>query len=52
MAKNNNTPVSFWLSLPLPDLVAWIKASNAIVEKENAERQRARQSIKQAHRRK
>jgi len=30
MARNNYTPVSFWLSLTLAQFSAWIKDSNAI----------------------
>ncbi len=33
LAKVNNTPVPFWLSLPLCELSAWIRDSNWIVEK-------------------
>lgn len=39
MAKNNQTPVSYWLSLPLPSLCKWIKVSNQLV-KEARERRR------------
>jgi len=28
----NNTPVSFWLDLPLPELKEWIKDSNRTQE--------------------
>lgn len=30
MARNNNTPTPFWLSLPLAKLPSWIKTNNAI----------------------
>ena len=39
MAKNNQTPVSYWLSLPLPSLCKWIKVSNQLV-KEARERRK------------
>ena len=32
MAKTNQTPVSYWLSLPLPSLCKWIKVSNQLVK--------------------
>jgi hypothetical protein len=32
MAQNNNTPVSYWLSLPLSDLMLWIGDNNHIIE--------------------
>nr|DAI82286.1 MAG TPA: hypothetical protein [Caudoviricetes sp.] len=31
LARNNHTPVPFWLSLPLWKLGQWIKANNAVV---------------------
>ena len=39
MAKNNQTPVSYRLSLPLPSLCKWIKVSNQLV-KEARERRK------------
>ena len=39
MAKTNQTPVSYWLSLSLPSLSKWIKVSNQLV-KEARERRR------------
>jgi hypothetical protein len=30
MARNNSTPVPFWLSLPLQQLCLWIGANNAV----------------------
>lgn len=36
MAQTNNTPVSYWVSLPLASLMKWIKASNRLVEEERA----------------
>jgi electron transfer flavoprotein beta subunit len=38
MAKTNNTPVPFWLSLPLSELIAWIRESNHIVAEAEAHR--------------
>nr|DAQ33719.1 MAG TPA: hypothetical protein [Caudoviricetes sp.]DAU22505.1 MAG TPA: hypothetical protein [Caudoviricetes sp.] len=38
MAQNNNTPVSYWVSLPLLSLTKWIKASNRLVEEQKAQR--------------
>lgn len=32
MARTNNTPVSYWMSLPLRELVEWIAASNHLSE--------------------
>jgi len=34
MAKNNNTPVYYWLQLPLVELVEWIKDSNELINLE------------------
>jgi hypothetical protein len=31
LAQNNNTPVPYWLSLPLWKLGLWIKTNNVIV---------------------
>ena len=38
LAKNNSTPVPFWLDLPLWELRFWIRANNAVIieEKESA----------------
>lgn len=30
MARNNSTPVDFWISMPLLELVGWIKADNRL----------------------
>lgn len=30
MARNNYTPVQFWLSMPLVEFVEWIKESNKL----------------------
>ena len=38
MAQNNNTPVSYWLSLPLESLVKWTRASNRLVKEQKDER--------------
>jgi hypothetical protein len=31
LAQNNNTPVSFWMSLPLWKLPQWIKVNNIVI---------------------
>jgi hypothetical protein len=33
LARNNNTPISFWLSLPLSRLGGWIADNNALQKK-------------------
>jgi hypothetical protein len=30
MARNNATPITFWLSLPLSSLLPWIKVNNKL----------------------
>ena len=35
MAKNNQTPVSFWLGQPLRSLRDWINDSNSLIQEEN-----------------
>jgi len=35
LAQTNNTPVPFWLSLPLRDLAPWIAESNKLVAEAN-----------------
>nr|DAM01603.1 MAG TPA: hypothetical protein [Caudoviricetes sp.] len=40
MARTNNTPVDFWLSLRLGDLAQWVKSSNAIIAEEMENRKR------------
>ena len=37
LAKNNNTPLSEWLSMTLRELRFWIKANNAVIEEERGE---------------
>lgn len=32
MAENSHTPVSFWLQLPLGQLLQWIKDNNEIIK--------------------
>jgi hypothetical protein len=32
MARNNNTDVGFWLSIPLIEFLKWIKTNNRIKE--------------------
>ena len=34
MARNNYTPISFWLSLPLIELIQWIEVNNQVISKE------------------
>ena len=41
MAKNFNTPVGYWVSLPLAEFTCWIRAGNAVIEEENAEMKKA-----------
>lgn len=38
MAQANNTPVSYWVALPLTALIQWIRASNRIVNKRKPQR--------------
>ncbi|MCL2487346.1 MAG: hypothetical protein FWE80_01545 [Oscillospiraceae bacterium] len=33
LARNNNTPVDFWLSLPLTELRGWIDDNDALMER-------------------
>jgi len=42
MAKNFNTSVFDWVSLPLAEFVRWIRAGNAVIEEENEEIRKAR----------
>jgi len=30
MARNNSTPISFWLSIPLSSLLPWIQMNNKL----------------------
>lgn len=46
MAQVNNTPVPYWLSLPLVELTAWIRSSNQIQREEKAKAQAARAAAK------
>ncbi len=32
MARENNTPVDYWLSIPLQEFGRWIVANNEIVQ--------------------
>lgn len=34
MARNNSTPVTFFLSCTLPELSAWVQANNDLVRDE------------------
>lgn len=38
MARNNSTPVSYWLALPLSSLCKWIKVSNQLVKEAREKR--------------
>lgn len=51
MAKNNDTPASYWVSLPLKSLAKWIKASNLLVAEEKANRPKVRPRPVVIHRR-
>ncbi|MDE6836783.1 MAG: hypothetical protein K2P33_00115 [Acutalibacter sp.] len=42
LARNNNTPVSYWLEQPLKELGQWIKANNRLEEKNEQRRQKNR----------
>jgi len=42
MSKTFNTPVSYWISLPLAAFTAWIRAGNTVIEEENEEIRKAR----------
>lgn len=42
LAQTNNTPVPFWLSLALPELCEWIRASNSVQDEAHRERERLR----------
>ena len=42
MARTNNTPVDFWLSLRLGELSQWVKASNALIAEEMEKRKQKR----------
>lgn len=42
MARTNNTPVDFWLSLRLGELLQWVKASNALIAEEMEKRKQKR----------
>lgn len=35
MARNNRTPVDYWLSLSLRSLCDWIRDSNMLIQEEN-----------------
>jgi hypothetical protein len=42
MSENIHTPVTFWLQLPLRQLLLWIKDENQIIEERNERMQRHR----------
>lgn len=35
LARNNNTPVGYWLSLTVPQLLHWIQANNELTAEAN-----------------
>ncbi len=44
MAQQNNTPVDFWLSINLPELLRWIKANNAVVQEQKEAKAKAQRT--------
>jgi len=40
LARNNNTPVSFWIDQPLANLLKWIRANNRIEQRLEEQRKR------------
>ena len=40
MARNNNTPVTDWMKMPLVQLVKWVKANNKVIKEEQEERKK------------
>ncbi len=42
MSKYCNTPIDFWLQLPLRDFVRWIEDHNNLVKEENDRIKQAR----------
>ena len=41
MAKDCNTPVDYWLQLPLASFISWIRDHNDMVREENQRREAA-----------
>jgi hypothetical protein len=46
MAKNFYTPVEYWVRIPLKEFTAWIRSGNSIIEEENEEIRKMRESRK------
>ena len=42
LARSNGTPVGYWLSLPLGELVLWIRTHNRIADADIRAREKAR----------
>ncbi len=38
MAENSHTPVSFWLHIPLRELLQWIKDNNEIIKERSKQK--------------
>ncbi len=38
MSENCHTPVTFWLQLPLRELLQWIKDNNEIIKERSAKK--------------
>lgn len=49
LSQNSHTPISYWLSVPLRELVAWIEASNRIVKETRELRERNRPKPRPYH---
>lgn len=37
MATDTHTPISYYMGIPLPELIEWIKTANAAFHKRNEE---------------
>lgn len=42
LSQNSYTPISFWLSVSLRELVKWIETSNQIVKEAREQREHAK----------
>ncbi|MCD8361732.1 MAG: hypothetical protein LUC98_02015 [Lachnospiraceae bacterium] len=42
LARNNATPIEYWLSLTLSELRAWIEANNALIKDTESKKQTGR----------
>ena len=45
LSRSNNTPVAYWLSLPVGSLRYWIAAQNALEAELNKQREEARRKV-------